>query len=111
MVELTGDIFDLDSLQWWSAQSDSPLCSVVKKDDKYWLKSARFGLHIDPSSVRAEAKELIPVIKGFAKVRNMDMKSVGIGSAISIGESTHQVIEGLTATAKIMVWKETTYFS
>jgi hypothetical protein len=106
MVELTGEAFDLDSLEWWSAKSNSPLYSIVKKHDKYWLKSPRFGRGTDPSSLRAAAKELIPIIKGTSKVRNLDVQSIDVGSGIQVGEAQHVVVEGPTANVKMMLWKE-----
>ena len=66
MVELTGDIFALDSFDWTLLHCNSSLYSVVKEDDKYWLKSPQFGLLTDDNSLRTEAKELVPVIKGSA---------------------------------------------
>jgi hypothetical protein len=106
MIELTGDAFELDSLEWWSAQSNSPLYTVVKDGGKYWLKSPRFGLHTDLVAVRAVAKELIPIIKGSAKVRDLAMQSIDVGSSIVVANKIHSVVELEAPNAGVMFWKE-----
>ena len=100
----------MDLLQWWSAQSNSPLYSVVKEDNKYWLKSPLFGRHTDEHSVLAEAKELIPIIKGSAIVRGMDMRSIGVAGRVVVGGQRSVICEIESSIDKFMAWKENDIF-
>jgi len=110
MVELIGDTFDLDSLEWWSAQSPSQLYTVVKGGDKYWLKTPRFGLHTDSQILREQAKELIPIIKGASFVRGVRCDSIGVGNDIKTSKQTDVIVEPPPVTDKIMFWKENGIF-
>jgi hypothetical protein len=107
MVELIGDIFELDSLQWWGAQSKSPLYSVVKEGGKYWLKSPRFDEDTDSPSLRRQAEEMLPIIKGAALMRALPCRTVKIGSQIKRGkQTTDAVVQPETPNVNVMLWKE-----
>ncbi|MFZ0012236.1 MAG: hypothetical protein WAL97_10140 [Halobacteriota archaeon] len=107
MVELTGDIFELDSLQWWSAQSKSPLDSIVKEDEKYWLKSSRFDADTDSPSLRRQAEEMLPIIKGTQLVRAVACRTIKIGSQIKRSkQTTDAVVSVETARENVMFWKD-----
>lgn len=114
MVRLTGDTNDLEFLRWWSDQSLSPLYSIVKKiakkDDAYWLKSQRFGRYTDEHSMLTEAKKLMPIIKGSAKARGMEMRSIGVNDCVVVGKqrSIFATFQGAGEAFGVypMIWKE-----
>lgn len=107
MVELTGDIFELDSLEWWSAQSKSPLYSIIKEDEKYWLKSPRFDNHTDSASLRRQAEEMLPIIQGAQLVRRVVCRTIKIGSQIKRDKQTTDAAVTLEApNANVMLWKD-----
>jgi len=107
MVELTGDIFELDSLKWWSAQSKSPLYSVIKEDKKYWLKSPRFDKHTDSASLRRQAEEMLPILQGAQLVRTVACRTIKIGSQIKRDKQTTDAVVSLEApNANMMLWKD-----
>ncbi len=107
IVEVVGDIFELDSLQWWSVQSKSPLYSMVKEDEKYWLKSPRFDADTDSASLRRQAEEMLPIIKGAQLVRALPCRTIKIGSQIKRGkQATDAVVQLETPNANVMLWKD-----
>jgi hypothetical protein len=96
--------FEVSQLKWLLSRLNSPLYSIVKVGDEYWLKSSRFEKLTDSAAVSEEAKKLIIIIKGIAKSKSEpdDYQSINIGDTVT-GKGVHH----LTAEAggeRIILW-------
>jgi hypothetical protein len=85
-VELEGHPFELSELQEeLRFEFKHLLCSLVKKDNKYWLKASRFEELPDEKAVRKEAKKFLTTIKALAKSKSefIDYTTIEIGDSVA----------------------------
>ncbi len=112
-VQLRGDPFELQELEWLCSEFNSPLCSVVKEDhgedDGYYLKTCRFAKLTSASAVLEEAVKFIKIIKGIERVKGTDLQSIEIGSTVRHGLDTYGFPPESEGN-KIKLWKKNGLF-
>jgi hypothetical protein len=108
-VELRGDLYESQELEWLCSQFNSPLYGVVKEDDGYYLKAFRFAKLTSARAVREEAVKFIKIIKGIERLKGIDLQSIEIGPKVKHGHETEGFPEE-SEGEQIKVWKKNGIF-
>lgn len=89
MFELVGDVQDLAQL---AALFDEGAVSVIRKDDRFWMRSEAIDLVEDAGDARSEADGLVQTLNGVSALRVQGTGFARLGSMRRIDETGREDI-------------------
>jgi hypothetical protein len=102
-ASLDGHSFDLADLP---GMFTSPGLRVVQDESEYFLESSTFEVLDESTAVYGEARRLVPMINGAARLRSSSHRNVDVGHVIELtpdGPKRHAVVLPVTLTARTKV--------
>jgi len=101
-VQLTGDPIDLGAL---AAMFTAPDLRVMRNGDEYFLESAVFETRATSAEVHQDARGLLPLLNGTAKVSRPNFRAVAVGTVVLESdagtERRHQVLSLPTLEVRV----------